>query len=80
MSFYQEFLHYVLGTILVFIGSIVVAVKSGGIAALIAGSVSVRLRAFYLHKLFYLYLSLDARNSGEWTSVYLSLQIPKSDS
>ncbi|XP_043115996.1 CKLF-like MARVEL transmembrane domain-containing protein 7 [Puntigrus tetrazona] len=34
-----EFLHYAVGGILVFIASIVVAVKSNGIAALIAGSV-----------------------------------------
>ncbi|XP_062393633.1 CKLF-like MARVEL transmembrane domain-containing protein 7 [Sardina pilchardus] len=34
-----EFLHYVLGTILILIASIVMAVKAHGIAALIAGSV-----------------------------------------
>ncbi|XP_012688041.2 CKLF-like MARVEL transmembrane domain-containing protein 7 [Clupea harengus] len=34
-----EFLHYVIGTILIFIASIVVAVKNGGVSALIAGSV-----------------------------------------
>uniref|UniRef100_A0A8C1MUS3 CKLF-like MARVEL transmembrane domain containing 7 n=1 Tax=Cyprinus carpio TaxID=7962 RepID=A0A8C1MUS3_CYPCA len=35
-----EFLHYAVGGILVFIASIVVAVKSYGVSALIAGSVS----------------------------------------
>ncbi|KAL7835803.1 hypothetical protein AOLI_G00257070 [Acnodon oligacanthus] len=34
-----EFLHYAVGTILVFIASIVAAVKSSGISALVAGSV-----------------------------------------
>lgn len=33
-----EFLHYVIGTILIFIAAIVVAIKSNGIAALTAGS------------------------------------------
>lgn len=40
MSVLQEFLHYAVGTILVFIASIVAAVKSHGISALVAGSVS----------------------------------------
>ncbi|KAG5271235.1 hypothetical protein AALO_G00177410 [Alosa alosa] len=43
-----EFLHYVLGTILILIGSIVVAVKNGGIAALIAGSVFGFIASFLL--------------------------------
>ncbi|XP_056141835.1 CKLF-like MARVEL transmembrane domain-containing protein 7 [Lampris incognitus] len=34
-----EFLHYAVGTILVFIASIVVAVKSSGLSELVAGSV-----------------------------------------
>lgn len=44
----QEFLHYAVGGILVFIASIVVAVKSYGISALIAGSVSVFLCLQYV--------------------------------
>ncbi|XP_063054715.1 CKLF-like MARVEL transmembrane domain-containing protein 7 [Engraulis encrasicolus] len=34
-----EFLHYVIGTILIFIAAIVVAIKAHGVSALIAGSV-----------------------------------------
>uniref|UniRef100_A0A8C9XEG0 CKLF-like MARVEL transmembrane domain containing 7 n=1 Tax=Sander lucioperca TaxID=283035 RepID=A0A8C9XEG0_SANLU len=34
-----EFFHYSVGTILIFIASIVAAVKSGGVSALVAGSV-----------------------------------------
>jgi hypothetical protein len=37
---FQELLHYGVGTILVFIASIVAAVKSGGLSELEAGSVS----------------------------------------
>lgn len=36
----QEFLHYAVGGILIFIASVVAAVKSYGVAGLIAGSVS----------------------------------------
>uniref|UniRef100_A0A673KW16 CKLF-like MARVEL transmembrane domain containing 7 n=1 Tax=Sinocyclocheilus rhinocerous TaxID=307959 RepID=A0A673KW16_9TELE len=43
-----EFLHYAVGGILVFIASIVVAVKSHGISALIAGSVSAFLCLQYV--------------------------------
>lgn len=34
-----EFFHYAVGTVLIFIASIVAAVKSGGVSALVAGSV-----------------------------------------
>ncbi|XP_053183328.1 CKLF-like MARVEL transmembrane domain-containing protein 7 [Scomber japonicus] len=34
-----EFFHYSVGTVLIFIASIVAAVKSGGVSALVAGSV-----------------------------------------
>lgn len=44
----QEFLHYAVGGILVFIASIVVAVKSYGVSALIAGSVSAFLCLQYV--------------------------------
>ncbi|XP_062841890.1 CKLF-like MARVEL transmembrane domain-containing protein 7 isoform X2 [Trichomycterus rosablanca] len=43
-----EFLHYVIGTILVFIASIVAAVKSGGFSALVAGSVFGFIATFLL--------------------------------
>ncbi|KAI2655005.1 CKLF-like MARVEL transmembrane domain-containing protein 7 [Labeo rohita] len=43
-----EFLHYAVGGILVFIASIVAAVKSYGISALIAGSVSAFLCSQYV--------------------------------
>lgn len=36
---FQEFFHYSVGTILIFIASIVAAVKSIGVSALVAGSV-----------------------------------------
>ncbi|XP_030638391.1 CKLF-like MARVEL transmembrane domain-containing protein 7 [Chanos chanos] len=43
-----EFLHYAVGTILVFIASIVAAVKSHGISALVAGSVFGFISTFLL--------------------------------
>lgn len=43
-----EFLHYAVGTILVFIASIVAAVKSGGHSALVAGSVFGFIATFLL--------------------------------
>ncbi|KAJ8288230.1 hypothetical protein COCON_G00008890 [Conger conger] len=43
-----EFFHYILGTILIFIASIVAAVKCGQISALIAGSVFGFIATFLL--------------------------------
>ncbi|KAL4617174.1 CKLF-like MARVEL transmembrane domain-containing protein 7 [Arapaima gigas] len=43
-----EFLHYAMGMLLVFIASVVAAAKSGGISALVAGSVFGLIAAFLL--------------------------------
>lgn len=51
---FQEFLHYLIGTILLLIGSIVAAAKSYNITGLVAGAVRLCLLGLTLLKLQYI--------------------------